>query len=168
MNSSDWTALIALAPAGLRKSRLCCLSVTQRDALAGAMHARVLAACARAGLRARVVEGHGGMNVDLADAHAMVFGGALVLPSDLPLISADDIAALIKAAPAAAADRHGTGTNAVALPAGFAFRFAFGPGSLARHLDQGLARVETDTLALDVDTMEDLDLARARGFDWRT
>ena len=91
----------------------------------------------------------------------------IVLSSDLPLLTGNDIAALIAAAPAAAADRHGTGTNAVALPAGFAFRFMFGPGSLDQHLRQGLGRVDRAALALDVDRMEDLKLACERGFTWR-
>ncbi|MGH9087362.1 MAG: 2-phospho-L-lactate guanylyltransferase [Acidimicrobiales bacterium] len=39
-------------------------------------------------------------------------------------------------------DRHGDGTNVVALPAGCGFRFSYGPGSFARH------RVECERLGL--------------------
>ena len=59
-------------------------------------------------------------------------------------------------------DRHGTGTNALAIAPPDAFAPSFGPGSLERHVsaarDAGLVhRVEpVPSLALDVDTPEDL------------
>jgi 2-phospho-L-lactate guanylyltransferase len=167
MKLADWTALVALAPPGFRKSRLHGLSTAQRDGLAAQMHCHVLDACMAAGLRVQVVEAHGGMNADLARARAKVAGNVIVLSSDLPLLTGADIAALIAAAPAAAANRHGTGTNAVSLPAGFVFRFMFGPGSLEQHLRQGLGRVDRAALALDVDVMDDLKLACERGFAWQ-
>lgn len=59
-------------------------------------------------------------------------------------------------------DRHGDGTNVIALPVRSGFRFAYGPGSFARHEREarrlGLAvRVLRDeSLAWDVDTPDDL------------
>lgn len=59
-------------------------------------------------------------------------------------------------------DRHGDGTNVIALPTDFRFRFAYGPGSFQRHLGAAIAaghsvRVRRDPLlAADVDTPADL------------
>jgi 2-phospho-L-lactate guanylyltransferase len=61
-------------------------------------------------------------------------------------------------------DRHDDGTNVIVLPAGTAFRFAYGPGSFARHRAEverlGLRlRVERDPwLGWDVDQPADLAL----------
>lgn len=66
-------------------------------------------------------------------------------------------------------DRHRDGTNVLSMPAASAMTTAYGPGSFANHLD--LARraglevevIEDPDLALDLDTVEDLDeLARRR------
>jgi 2-phospho-L-lactate guanylyltransferase len=65
-------------------------------------------------------------------------------------------------------DRHRDGTNVICVPTDCGFRFAYGPGSFTRHLDEvgriGLAaRVLTDdALAWDIDTPDDLG-----GFDGR-
>lgn len=59
-------------------------------------------------------------------------------------------------------DRHGDGTNVIALPTELQFRFAYGPGSFQRHLDAAIAaghsvRVRRDPLlAADIDTPADL------------
>ncbi len=59
-------------------------------------------------------------------------------------------------------DRHGDGTNVIALPTDLQFRFAYGPGSFQRHLDAAIAaghsvRVCRDPLlAADIDTPADL------------
>jgi 2-phospho-L-lactate/phosphoenolpyruvate guanylyltransferase len=59
-------------------------------------------------------------------------------------------------------DRHGDGTNVVALPTDMPFQLAYGPGSFRRHLDAAIAgglsvRVRRDPLlALDIDTPADL------------
>jgi 2-phospho-L-lactate guanylyltransferase len=96
----------------------------------------------------------------------------LVMHADLPLLAVDDVAALITAdgGCAIAPDRHGTGTNALALekPAGFAF--AFGPDSFARHCAAAEYRARVVTrlgLGLDIDTPEDLDTAISAGFIYR-
>jgi 2-phospho-L-lactate/phosphoenolpyruvate guanylyltransferase len=112
-----------------------------------------------------------GLNQELQSLAEMLRGRpTLIIHADLPLISPDDIAALL-ADPlegcAIAPDREGTGTNALALrdPSGFAF--AFGVDSFARHLEaaQGGARVVARKgLGLDIDTPDDLDAAMALGF----
>jgi 2-phospho-L-lactate guanylyltransferase len=59
-------------------------------------------------------------------------------------------------------DRHGDGTNVVALPTDLDFQFAYGPGSFQRHLASAIAsghsvRVRRDPLlAADIDTPADL------------
>ncbi len=64
-------------------------------------------------------------------------------------------------------DRHGTGTNALLLTPPQSLTPAFGPGSCRRHLETAQsagttpAVVEVPSLALDVDTAEDLEALRA-------
>jgi 2-phospho-L-lactate/phosphoenolpyruvate guanylyltransferase len=64
-------------------------------------------------------------------------------------------------------DRHGTGTNALLLTPPESLVPAFGPGSCRRHVEaaqsEGAAPevVEVPSLALDVDTSEDLEALRA-------
>ena len=59
-------------------------------------------------------------------------------------------------------DRHGDGTNVVALSTDMSFLFSYGPGSFQRHLGSAIAaglsvRVRRDPLlALDIDTPSDL------------
>jgi 2-phospho-L-lactate guanylyltransferase len=68
-------------------------------------------------------------------------------------------------------DRHGTGTNALALATDGTFEPQFGPGSRDRHVEQAVAKalvhevVRVASLELDVDTREDasaLEAALAR------
>jgi len=60
-------------------------------------------------------------------------------------------------------DRRGDGTNVLVVPAGAGFRFAYGPGSFARHVAEaerlGLAvrAVRDSRLGWDVDLPEDLE-----------
>jgi 2-phospho-L-lactate/phosphoenolpyruvate guanylyltransferase len=103
-----------------------------------------------------------GLNEELAVARSALRAvPLLVLPADLPLLCARDIAVLLAAAssrPALAPDRHGRGTNAVALPPGYPFRLRFGPDSFRRHRAQmAEARiVRRPGLALDLDTAADV------------
>lgn len=101
----------------------------------------------------------------------VVAGGAdaiVVLPIDLPFTSVEAIDAVIDAleehpGPAVilVPDRHGTGTNALALRPPDVIAFAFGPGSRAAHRAQA-AGVEAryieleSPLAIDLDTPDDL------------
>jgi 2-phospho-L-lactate guanylyltransferase len=103
----------------------------------------------------------------------------LLVPSDCPLLDPVELDALI-ARPAArrsaliVPDRHGTGTNALLLTPPDAIAPSFGPGSCERHAalaaDAGVSHetVSVRSLALDVDTAEDLaalkaELAGSRG-----
>ncbi len=99
----------------------------------------------------------------------------LVLPADLPLITAEaieDFIAHAKEAPIVvlAPDHHGTGTNALlSAPPGL-IEYEFGPDSFHRHLaraQESGVRVEVCSLpsvALDLDNPEDLEQL---GAEWR-
>jgi 2-phospho-L-lactate guanylyltransferase len=89
-----------------------------------------------------------------------------LLPGDCPLLSPAELDAALGSIVGGTAgvvpDRHGTGTNGLLLAPPDAIGSSFGPGSCQRHL--GLARdagvegrvIEIPSLALDLDTAEDL------------
>lgn len=107
--------------------------------LDGAVEAGVDAVCA-AGAE-RVVVAHADLPLATGLDHVVGSHGVLVVP-----------------------DRHSDGTNVISLPAGCGFRFAYGPGSFARHQAEaarlGLAVqvVDDQVLGWDVDNPADLDL----------
>ncbi len=84
----------------------------------------------------------GGLNaaVEAARNLARILGATTlrVLAADLPDVSGAALVALGAAVPASGvaivADKHGSGTNALMLPAGSTFRFDFGEDSLERAL----------------------------------
>jgi 2-phospho-L-lactate guanylyltransferase len=92
---------------------------------------------------------------------------ALLVPGDCPLLQPTEVDELIarnvgdKSA-LIVPDRHGTGTNALLLSPPDAIAPSFGPGSCQRHAsiaqEAGIYHlvVEVPSLALDVDTPEDL------------
>jgi 2-phospho-L-lactate guanylyltransferase len=95
------------------------------------------------------------------------FDRALLVPGDCPLLDPAQLDALIgrPAGPRSAVivpDRHGTGTNALLLTPPDALEPAFGPDSCPRHAlgaqSSGTAHevVEVPSLALDIDTPDDL------------
>ena len=103
----------------------------------------------------------------LACRHALQRGarGVVVLSSDLPLVTAGDVAAMISAlgkTPSCviAPDENEQGTNALALSPPEADFFRFGEDSFQAHLDAARARGRTvrilrrSGLALDLDTPE--------------
>lgn len=92
---------------------------------------------------------------------------ALLVPGDCPLLDPAELDQLIgRPVPERSAlivpDRHGTGTNALLLTPPTALTPSFGPDSCARHQrlagEQGTHAevVEVPSLAMDVDTAEDL------------
>jgi 2-phospho-L-lactate/phosphoenolpyruvate guanylyltransferase len=113
-----------------------------------------------------------GLNRGLREAREeAVAGGAdavLVLPIDLPMVSADTIAAILaplrdrdRPLVVIVPDRHRRGTNALLLAPPEAIEFGFGGDSRAAHaacaLEAGARLVELDgPLTLDLDTPDDL------------
>jgi len=105
--------------------------------------------------------------------HALKHGAdhALLVPGDCPLLDPIEVEDLIARAASAGPealivpDRHGTGTNALLLTPPDALEPSFGPDSCRRHQEHAEARgvrtevVEVPSLALDVDTPDDLKLA---------
>ncbi len=132
----------------------------------------------------RIAGGHGAEVIEddaeghseaalLGIAHATEAGAdrVLLVPGDCPVIDPGQLDELIAhptngRSALVIPDRHGTGTNALLLTPPDALTPSFGPDSCARHLelarDQGTAGeiVVVQSLALDIDTPEDLDLLR--------
>jgi 2-phospho-L-lactate guanylyltransferase len=182
-----WTAILPIKEVGERKSRLAGrLSPEARAALSEHMVIHVIECLRQAEAIERIIllsparpayartewrkdEGRG-LNAELAGLRTQLASSPLVvIHGDLPLLSPIDVAALVDGADmgcAIAPDRHGTGTNALAIAAGLPFAFAFGHGSCARHsmaaADKGRI-VHRTGLSLDLDTPEDMDAAIAAG-----
>lgn len=132
-----------------------------------------------AGLGARTLRQRSeGLNAGLVEARDdVVAGGAealLVLPIDLAFVSAATVAPVVTAigeptSPAVVVlvtDRHGTGTNILALRPPDVVDFCFGVDSRRAHrvaaLAAGAAYVEIDgPLAFDIDTPADLVLVES-------
>jgi 2-phospho-L-lactate/phosphoenolpyruvate guanylyltransferase len=169
------------------------LDTTARRALQEAMLTDVLAACVAcdrlaftvvvtsdvdaariaAAAGARVVNDHtppkgidAAVSLGLGAAAADACDTAVVLFADLPLLTADDLVALLDAEPRGpvtiAVSRDRTGTNALVLRPPSAMPPALGPGSLARHekraADLGITMraIDLPGLTIDVDTPDDL------------
>lgn len=185
----SWIAIVPARIGGVRKSRLSgVLSASEREALAEGMFDHVLAVLAAHERIGECVvlsptapddpalqwaEDKGrGLNPELAELRgALADRDVVILHADLPFLSAADVTDLLEAADAAriaiAPDRLGTGTNGVALKARRPFRFAFGIGSCAAHREAAgpdARLVERQGLGFDIDSPEDLELARAEGF----
>jgi 2-phospho-L-lactate/phosphoenolpyruvate guanylyltransferase len=98
---------------------------------------------------------------------------ALLVPGDCPMLDAKELEGLLEH-PAGersaliVPDRHGTGTNALLLTPPDALTPSFGPDSRRRHVEDARAGgvaaevVELPSLALDVDTPEDLEALHRR------
>ena len=123
-----------------------------------------------------------GLNAALREARSFALDhgatAVLVLPIDLPAISAGEIGVLLREGVAggstnrplvlAVPDRHGTGTNVLLVSPPAAIDPAFGEGSFAAHrsaaADAGAVFLRNDgPLILDVDTGADLLAAEAVG-----
>lgn len=111
-----------------------------------------------------VEAGSSDLNLALAQAAQCARGASmlLVLASDLPLLSEDDLAAVTVEGCAIAPDRHGTGTNALLWPTNPSPGFFFGEISFERHRVAALAAgfkpkiIRRNGLAHDVDLPDDL------------
>ncbi|MFL5651084.1 MAG: 2-phospho-L-lactate guanylyltransferase [Chloroflexota bacterium] len=112
-----------------------------------------------------------GLNAGLREARADVTAGGadalLILPIDLPFVTSTEIARVMdglrneRPTVVLATDRHGTGTNLLALRPPDVIEFAFGPGSRAAHRraaeTAGATYLEIDgPLTVDLDTPDDL------------
>jgi 2-phospho-L-lactate guanylyltransferase len=187
----DLWAVIPVKPFELGKSRLVgMLDVGERtalckrlfdhvfDALVGALGVdRVAVVTSDAGLAA-AIDNRGAHGIVSADDLNAALGYAcrivaargaqavMVLPSDLPFVSKDDIAALGSALPPApgvvvAPDASGQATNALVLSPPDPDFFRFGPSSFAAHMEAARERGATSAivrrpgLAFDLDTPED-------------
>jgi 2-phospho-L-lactate guanylyltransferase len=180
----NWTAIVPMKQGEASKSRLAPqLSPAQRLALNDAMTAHVLNCLMRVPEIVRIVvlspepiaqpniewardEGRG-INVELAMLRRGI-SPLLIVHGDLPLLQATDIETLLHAAEthgiSIAPDRHGLGTNALALADDRPFDFGFGPGSFAGHVRGAGSRIATVAcigLSHDVDTLQDLELISA-------
>lgn len=97
--------------------------------------------------------------------------GVLVVPADLPLLKPDDVRKLLSIAKdppvvVVVPDRHRQGTNALLVcPVGL-IPFSFGPGSFQRHCELAQAAsarlevLELESMAIDIDLPEDMELVR--------
>lgn len=156
--------------------RLLMRTLEQAAQFPGLQNTLLVSACEKARARATecgvgvVDEPVAGLNHALQRAQRAVCETAaekmLVIPCDLPLLTADDLRCLVDCAGtqavALAPDRFKQGTNGICLPSSTAFEFAFGPGSYKRHrssierLRLRAVEVERPGLAFDVDTPNDL------------
>jgi 2-phospho-L-lactate guanylyltransferase len=127
------------------------------------------------GAKTVLEDGQPHLNTALARATVMAqvhsIRGILVLPADLPLLTPDDVLALIDRAAkppvvVIAPDRHGKGTNALLMVPAGQIEYDFGEGSFQRHCERAknsgarLEIVELPSLGLDLDLPEDLQLIR--------
>jgi 2-phospho-L-lactate guanylyltransferase len=200
MSKSVWAVVVARVAHGAKSRLAPVLQPDQRRSLALSMLADVLRVCATTldGVVAVVdddvarleAERLGAIvldDFDPGDMNRAVRRGlrmaslegartAIVLPGDIPLLSARDLEQLLAAADeqlravVIGASRDGLGTNALLLRPPDVIAPAFGPPSVERHVDLGLragafTRVVSGLdLALDVDTPADLaTLAQSAG-----
>ena len=126
-------------------------------------------------LGARTVQENRRSDLNVALARATVVAqtyitrGVLILPVDLPLVTIEDVQAMLERVGqppvvVVAPDRSYNGTNALLVcPAGL-IEYEYGPGSFERHCDRAkavgarLEICELPSLSLDLDNPEDLEL----------
>jgi 2-phospho-L-lactate guanylyltransferase len=106
------------------------------------------------------------LSAALASLSARGVSRAVVIAADLPRLTAAEVTALVAASAASgialAPDRHGTGTNALALALPSSLPLQFGVGSFERHLEAAARLVRSPGivrlpgLACDVDEPQDL------------
>ncbi|HEX2784177.1 MAG TPA: 2-phospho-L-lactate guanylyltransferase [Ilumatobacteraceae bacterium] len=147
-----WTATRVLAAAGELPTYVACDD--EQVATWAGEHGAAILWHPGVGLNAAV-------NSSVADLREAGVTDVIVAHGDLP--RAHSLASLTEPGTLTLVpDRHGDGTNVIALPTDLQFRFAYGPGSFQRHLDAAIAaghsvRVRRDPLlAADIDTPADL------------
>ena len=172
-----WALLPVKAPQAAKSRLATSLSSEQRTGLAKAMRddvAKALGECpALSGvlvLSPDAAVRRWGPALGLCNLADRGCERAVIIPSDVPLLSTEDLALL--AAPGGdvrlARDQHGAGTNGLALPLPGAFTLRFGVGSAQAHGQeaqrQGLrfSTVTCPSLALDLDHPDDLTALLAR------
>ena len=128
---------------------------------------------------ARTVLENGAPELNVALARATIVAknyatrGLLIVPADLPLISPEDVNAMLEIAVdppvvVLAPDHRRQGTNALLVCPVGVIEYDFGPGSFQRHCERALqagARLEIlelPSLALDMDMPEDLEMVMER------
>jgi 2-phospho-L-lactate/phosphoenolpyruvate guanylyltransferase len=184
-----WTALVPLGDVKTGKSRLSnVLSASERACISAVMVKHVVSILLRAPSIDSIMmvsnapiagtigipdQGRG-LNLELECARKSIGGPLLILHSDLPLLSVEDIEAICSVGTDKIVlnfDRHKLGTNAIALGHDGMFDLKFGVGSAAAHHqqlgDQGIV-IDRIGFALDADTSDDLAYAEANGFMWRS
>jgi len=132
---------------------------------------------------ARTVQENGAPELNIALTRATMVAkqyatrGVLIIPSDLPMISKEDISSMlemVKEPPVVvvAPDRKREGTNALLVcPVGL-IEYDYGPNSFERHCisaQEAGARLEIcelSSLALDMDVPEDLELVSDELGSW--
>ncbi len=116
------------------------------------------------------------LELALQSLQAMQPGRVLMVPGDLPLITAHAVDAIFDAQSSGdhvvlVPDRRREGTNALLCSPPNVIAPCFGAASFARHLSAARAAgiattvAEIDELALDLDCVEDLDYLRQRSKD---
>lgn len=128
---------------------------------------------------ARTVQEQGMPQLNVAITRATIVAvnhavwGVLILPADLPMLTVEDVQALIARSHqppvvVIAPDRRGHGTNALLVSPAGRFNYSFGAGSFERHSAQArktgarLEICERDNLALDLDLPTDLELVQGQ------
>jgi len=120
-----------------------------------------------------ILEEHHGHNQALHDAaqKELLEGatGLLTISADLPLLTTREIRCFYRQSlqndVVLAPSRDGTGTNAIVVHPPLAVPYVFGPGSLQRFIDAAkqkhlhYSKFHSLGLALDIDTIDDLDEA---------
>ncbi len=133
------------------------------------------------GARTVLEDGTPHLNIALtrATAVAMMYSasGVLVLPADLPQMTAEDICHMVDSAKNSscmviAPDHRQQGTNALLVKPPGALTYNFGENSFYRHINQAQIKglkteiVELPALARDVDFPEDLSFLNGQLEDW--
>ena len=162
-------AMVADVLIALRRAR----SLAEVVAVTSDESAQAIAGAYGAMLLADDGGGHNGAALKgIRHALARGFERALLVPGDCPLLDPLEVDELLARSVSnrcalVVPDRHGTGTNALLLTPPDALEPAFGPGSRERHVERATAAeidcevLEVPTLALDIDTPEDLAALRA-------